>query len=273
MLTMTNAWRIFESVVEQIFKKQYVNQQIRTANNVKLQGKSTVHQIDVIAEIKLDMVVLRYIIDAKDWNTNIPKEKVANIITIRDDVGAHVAIIITRKGFQQGAIELARKNGVQLLRIIVPSESGLKKAIIQNIIPKPTIVDFDIVLEPKDGRRGHAWSEDLGEENYQRANLYDKDGKVVDNWLRIVDQHISLMLKENKDKIRFNYAVDKEPIFVKSPTGEMARVLAFSFAAEIERDTTTEEVDLTKNKLLVENVTYKKMSIIDEPYNWDILLQ
>lgn len=82
--------------------------------NQTIQGVRTRHDIDVFVKTKFlgeDMV---WIIEAKDWQTNIPKEKVLALRTIVDDIGADRGFIISQKGFQSGAYEASQNTNIKL---------------------------------------------------------------------------------------------------------------------------------------------------------------
>jgi hypothetical protein len=53
--------------------------------------------------------------DWEDWRTNVPREKVHAFRTVMDETGANRGYIISRIGFQIGAIEAADATNAELL--------------------------------------------------------------------------------------------------------------------------------------------------------------
>ena len=82
--------------------------------NQTVQGVRTKHDIDVLVKTKFLGEDVVWIIEAKDWQTNIPKEKVLALRTIVDDIGADRGFIISQKGFQSGAYEASQNTNIKL---------------------------------------------------------------------------------------------------------------------------------------------------------------
>ena len=82
--------------------------------NQTIQGVRTRHDIDVFVKTKFLGEDMIWIIEAKDWQTNIPKEKVLALRTIVDDIGADRGFIISQKGFQSGAYEASQNTNIKL---------------------------------------------------------------------------------------------------------------------------------------------------------------
>ena len=71
-------------------------------------------EVDVLVEAP-DALVKKIICECKFWKTPVPKEKVHAFRTVVHDSGAALGLLISRVGFQSGAIEAARLSNVQLL--------------------------------------------------------------------------------------------------------------------------------------------------------------
>lgn len=71
-------------------------------------------EVDVLVESP-DELVKKIICECKYWNSPIPKEKVHAFRTVVSDSGAYLGLIISKCGFQSGAIETAKYSNVQLL--------------------------------------------------------------------------------------------------------------------------------------------------------------
>jgi len=70
-------------------------------------------EVDVFIEASHELVK-HIICECKLWNTRIPKEKVHAFRTVVHDCGADIGIIISKNGYQAGAIEAAKYSNVRL---------------------------------------------------------------------------------------------------------------------------------------------------------------
>jgi len=80
----------------------------------KINGARGVHRIDVWVNFKRFGLNTNWIIECKYWNTSIPKEKVMALKSIVDDIGVERGILISKKGFQSGALKSAIKTNIIL---------------------------------------------------------------------------------------------------------------------------------------------------------------
>lgn len=83
--------------------------------NQTVQGVRTTHDVDILVKTKFLGANLTWIVEAKDWHSNIPKEKVFALRSIVDDIGADKGFIVSQNGFQSGAYEAARYSNISLL--------------------------------------------------------------------------------------------------------------------------------------------------------------
>jgi len=79
-----------------------------------IQGVRGLHKIDVWVVFQKFGFEIKWVIECKYWNSNVPKEKVLALKTIVDDIGADRGIIISKSGFQSGAIRAAVKTNISL---------------------------------------------------------------------------------------------------------------------------------------------------------------
>jgi Restriction endonuclease len=86
-----------------------------TAVNDLITGANgAVHEIDVSARRTLAGIDLLWVVECKLWNRAIPKEKVATLQSIVADIGADRGLLISEKGFQPGAHEMAKSKNITL---------------------------------------------------------------------------------------------------------------------------------------------------------------
>lgn len=80
----------------------------------EIEGARGKHAIDVWVTGKIGAFDIRWIVECKDWGSNVPKEKVLALQAIVQDVGADRGWLLSEKGFQAGAIRCARHTNITL---------------------------------------------------------------------------------------------------------------------------------------------------------------
>lgn len=71
-------------------------------------------EVDVLVDSP-DELVKRIICECKYWDSAVPKEKVHAFRTVVADSGASLGLLISKSGFQSGAIEAASYSNIQLI--------------------------------------------------------------------------------------------------------------------------------------------------------------
>lgn len=71
-------------------------------------------EVDVLVDSP-DELVKRIICECKYWDSAVPKEKVHAFRTVVADSGASLGLLISKTGFQSGAIEAAKYSNIQLV--------------------------------------------------------------------------------------------------------------------------------------------------------------
>lgn len=82
---------------------------------MKIEGVRTTHDIDVFVKTKFIGQDVKWIVEAKYWSSPISKLHVLGLRTIVDDTGADKGFIISKVGFQSGALEAAKQTNIRLL--------------------------------------------------------------------------------------------------------------------------------------------------------------
>ena len=94
---------------------------IKLQHNVKLLGKSdTHHQIDVYWEYEKDGQLHKVAMECKNYSKNVPIGKVRDFYGVIDDIDDLQGIMITRKGFQDGAKKYAASKNIHLKELRAP---------------------------------------------------------------------------------------------------------------------------------------------------------
>lgn len=137
---MKNTGRDYESLVELVFKQlleQDCVKNIKIEKNVVLKGKTTSHEIDVYWEFMAGNIKYSTIIQAKDWQQKVPQGEMLKLKAILEDLpGQPRGIFITKTGYQQGALDVAKANGIITYELREPTEKdweGKTQKVILNI--------------------------------------------------------------------------------------------------------------------------------------------
>lgn len=104
------SWKEMEKSVAQILTASGMDAEIQKTINL---ARGTV-TVDVFAQPKKSLYG-PIICECKYWNTAVPQEKVFAFSRIVGDSGASLGLLISRFGFQEGAINAARYSNIKLL--------------------------------------------------------------------------------------------------------------------------------------------------------------
>jgi hypothetical protein len=141
-------------ILTQIIFNQIVNQNsvetINVKRDVTLQGIVSSHQIDVYWEFKYADIMYHTIIQCKDWNSPVKQEHLFTLNQVLQDLPYQPrGIVVTKTGYQEGALEFAKAHGIELFELREFTEEdaeGRIQTIIINIIafiPHSNIVGFE----------------------------------------------------------------------------------------------------------------------------------
>lgn len=111
-MTKPKQWYDFQEQIAEHFRTLGVS----AKTNVSIEGIRTIHDVDVLVSTKFLGSNITWIVEAKSWRSNVPKEKVLALRSIVDDTGADRGFLISEKGFQSGAWEAAYKTNVELVK-------------------------------------------------------------------------------------------------------------------------------------------------------------
>lgn len=123
-IIMTNTGKDYELFVQKIMQailnsETYTDSKnILVEHNKKVKDKNGIErQFDVLWDYEQGEIEYRTIIECKDYNSPISIEKVDALKGKLDDFPSVRGIIATTIGFQKGALEKAKNNGIDLLCI------------------------------------------------------------------------------------------------------------------------------------------------------------
>lgn len=105
--------------------------------------------VDVLAKEAVQGIEHSIICECKDWSSNVPQEKVHAFRTIMHETGANRGYIITRKGFQAGAILAAESTNIELVTYGQFQERYFAKWFDNRIRAiEESVGNFDVYYEP-----------------------------------------------------------------------------------------------------------------------------
>jgi len=111
----------FEQLTREVFARMEGIKQMggSVTHNVVLTGKSgTSHQVDVYAEFALGETRYKTIISCKDYSSPVKKSHVMELHDLLGEIpGQPRGVLVSRSGFQQGAINYAKHHGIGLYQL------------------------------------------------------------------------------------------------------------------------------------------------------------
>ena len=108
----------YEEVVAQVYEALVPSGLGRVLRNQQYVGKRSghSHQIDVSIEMKVAELEILVIVECKYYNRTVEIGEVLELAERIDDIGAHKGALVSRRGFQAGALAVARSRSIALVR-------------------------------------------------------------------------------------------------------------------------------------------------------------
>jgi hypothetical protein len=103
-------WRQYQHEAAEFFQSL----DCKVAIEAKIAGARAEHKIDVWVLFSMFGLETKWVIECKNWNSPVPKEKVLALKSIVEDVGADRGILISTAGFQSGAVHAAEMTNITL---------------------------------------------------------------------------------------------------------------------------------------------------------------
>lgn len=151
--------QLTQSVYQAILQSEG-DRTIRVEHNIAIPGRSGVkHQIDVLWRFLKAGIEHKVLIECKNYSSNVSLEKVRNFHSVINDIGSAQGVIVTKTGFQKGAVTYAEHHGIDLKLLRKPNDAdweGRIKTISITITAKSVIstrdrpVEVFVGLAPKD---------------------------------------------------------------------------------------------------------------------------
>jgi hypothetical protein len=90
---------------------------IDVQHNVTLPGKFLNHQVDVYWKFESGGIEYSTVVECKDWNRPLEQEKLLAFKSKLEDLNNPTGVIVTRSGYQSGALKYAHAHGIYLYEL------------------------------------------------------------------------------------------------------------------------------------------------------------
>lgn len=94
--------------------EHFINLGASAKTNVRVEGVRGFSDIDVLVESKYLGTDFKWLVEAKHWKSNVTKEIIHAFFTVLQNTGADRGFIISKNGFQSGAIEATKHTNISL---------------------------------------------------------------------------------------------------------------------------------------------------------------
>ncbi|MDA9589570.1 restriction endonuclease [Opitutales bacterium] len=228
--------RIFQDILDQSDVKT-----IKVEHNVILQGKTANHQIDVYWKFELNGIEYETVVQAKDWNQTVNQGELLKFKAVLDDLpGSPVGIFVTRTGYQSGASDYAKSQGIKLYELREPTDNDFEGRIkeihvrmnfrIPQVSQEQPVLDVEWAKAEK--KRHNLSDEDLTVQLGGMANeIYFKDSKGNPK-LSFHDASNQLVDQATADESLLTLTFD-EPLFIETKNSNLPLVRCLGFQAKV----------------------------------------
>lgn len=118
---MKNTGEKLESYVQYVYSKLLeLNDydDVMVSTNVTIKGKSgATNEFDVFYQFQHLNIECKVVMECKDWNHPVPVGEIRDFVAKIEDVGMGqvIGVMISKNGYQSGALKYAETNGIKLL--------------------------------------------------------------------------------------------------------------------------------------------------------------
>lgn len=138
----------YEEIIKALYQALMLNDgydNVNVQHNITLKGKSgATSQFDIFWEFKIAGIRHRVAIECKNYNRSVGVDDVREFACKLQDVGNLIGIMVTRKGYQEGAIKTAKASGIYLKKFQLPVDMNWDGRIRKVIITIHTLTSENI---------------------------------------------------------------------------------------------------------------------------------
>ena len=179
-----------QEIYNEILKNLYVKN-IEVMHNVKLIGKSgQKHQIDVYWEYQYDNTIFKIAIECKNYNHTVSIGKVRDFFGVLYDLEDVKGIMVTKKGYQEGAKKFGAHYGIDLMELREPEEG--EAIVAETTLTIDSSVRHRLFQVDEDWAKAHDFNIQLYKKRLDCLSFSPSSNKWINS------THIPLTTKENK---------------------------------------------------------------------------
>ncbi|TXN38143.1 restriction endonuclease [Flagellimonas hymeniacidonis] len=145
---------------------------LNSNKEVELKTPRGTVEIDVYAIDPKSIDKIKYIIECKNWNKKVPQTVIHSFTTIMNETGGNIGYIISKKGFQKGALEYSNSTNIRLFSYVEFQEHYLMLWYEKSFAKSIYEVSSDLIsyTEPINSRR-FKYQEKLTEKRAEKFNI------------------------------------------------------------------------------------------------------
>ena len=200
----------------------------------RAEGMRAGHQLDVTCRDR-DGKVRRLLIECKEWDTeDIGQDEMIKLYSVRDELGASDAAMITKRAFTKGARDTAFDHNLAMLRLraydpAVDDGTWIKKVAVE--IEIGTTVRHDVMVLVDGTWRA---AKELGIRAEGWMDVYDVAGERLGN----VDGLfvLGLLIEENDGVTRKGFGIDGDPVQVEG-SDDLVKIMGMQWNERYVTDT------------------------------------
>ena len=122
---MLNNGKEYELLVKEVY--EILNsidglEDVKIQHDIRLQGNARKHQIDVYWEFIKAGIPFRVVVECKDYKSPVKAEKIEAFQATLMDLNNPIGIYVSKHGYQEGAVKVAKHYGIQLMVIHGPED-------------------------------------------------------------------------------------------------------------------------------------------------------
>lgn len=159
-------WKKYEIEILKYFQQTYPETTITFDKKIVGKISKVKRQIDIYIEGYIAGYEIKIVVDCKFFSKNIDVREVGTFCSLVEDVDAHQGVLITKKGYTSGAINMAFY-GNQKVELDILNFDKIKK--FQNLSAIPYVNDFSVFIPAPFG-----WVLDIKDTDNGLATLYQR---------------------------------------------------------------------------------------------------
>lgn len=213
----------YEKVTRAIFQTlvdQDQAQNISVEHNKQLQGKYLSHQCDVYWKFESAGMEYSTIVECKNWNKRLKQENLLAFRAKLEDLNNPKGVIVTRSGYQKGAVKYAKAHGILLYELFeAPPRPPL-------VVKEGSFGTIELKFEP--ARKGFP-PRFTGIWTYFELKYEDSTYYLDQQWFEEHTKHLSPQTKEEIKHLR----MEMRPALIKlydDKSNEIGNVLKLYMA-------------------------------------------